>query len=158
MVSEQEQPESVREMTNVRVATEEAGVQVYRGRLRESASAVFEKLKRAFTPETVPLLQAIETKPAVERKNGVLPLATNQSRVNEDAPVARLASRPSRLSSRPSLGAQHFNRPHSALNRQTPRVLAEELLGESPKARSLRQPIRSRGLNVSLDPGLNSKP
>lgn len=55
-VPEPEQPEPVREVMDVREATEQAGVQVYRGGLRESA-AVFEKLKRAFSPGTVPLLQ-----------------------------------------------------------------------------------------------------
>jgi membrane-associated protease RseP (regulator of RpoE activity) len=57
---EPEQPEAVREVMNVRLATEEAGVQVFRGRLRESAGAAFEKLKRAFSPKRVPLLQEDE--------------------------------------------------------------------------------------------------
>lgn len=56
-VPESDQSEPVREVMNVREATEEAGVQVYRGSLRESASAAFDRLKRAFTPGTVPLLQ-----------------------------------------------------------------------------------------------------
>jgi membrane-associated protease RseP (regulator of RpoE activity) len=59
-LAEPDQPEAVREVMNVRIATEEAGVQIYRGRLRESASAAFEKLKLAFTPGTVPLLQEDE--------------------------------------------------------------------------------------------------
>lgn len=60
MLALPEQPQAVREVMNVREATEEAGVQVYRGRLREPASAAFDKLKRAFTPGTVPLLQEDE--------------------------------------------------------------------------------------------------
>ena len=41
----------------VRMATAEAGVQVFRGRLRESANSAFEKLKRSFARDRVPLLQ-----------------------------------------------------------------------------------------------------
>lgn len=60
MLSEPELPSPVREVMNVRMATEEAGVQVFRGRLVESAAAAFEKLKRAFSPARVPLLQEDE--------------------------------------------------------------------------------------------------
>lgn len=56
-LSESEQPETVREVMKVRIATAEAGVQIFRGRLRESASTAFEKLKRTFAPQRVPLLQ-----------------------------------------------------------------------------------------------------
>jgi membrane-associated protease RseP (regulator of RpoE activity) len=55
-----EQPESVRELMDVRAATEEAGVRVFRGRLRESAATVYEKLKRAFSGQSVPLVQEDE--------------------------------------------------------------------------------------------------
>lgn len=57
MLPEPEQPAAVREVMNVRMATAEAGVQVFRGRLRESANSAFEKLKRSFAPDRVPLLQ-----------------------------------------------------------------------------------------------------
>lgn len=63
-LAESELPETVREVMNVREATEEAGVQIYRGRLRESASGAFDKLKQAFTPGTVPLLQEDEKRGA----------------------------------------------------------------------------------------------
>ena len=56
MLHEPEQPEAVREVMNVRFATEENGIQVFRGRLRESASAAHAKLKAAFAPRAVPLL------------------------------------------------------------------------------------------------------
>ena len=56
MLPEPEQPETVREVMNVQIATEEAGIQVFRGRLRESAAAAYAKLKAAFAPRTVPLL------------------------------------------------------------------------------------------------------
>lgn len=57
MLPEPEQPDAVRNVMKVRMATAEHGVQVFRGRLLESASSAFEKLKRAFTPDRVPLLQ-----------------------------------------------------------------------------------------------------
>lgn len=57
MLAEPEQPDAVREVMKVRMATVEAGVQVFRGRLRESATTAFEKLKQAFSPGRVPLLQ-----------------------------------------------------------------------------------------------------
>jgi Zn-dependent protease len=60
VLPEPEQPAPVREVMNVRIATEEAGVQVFRAKLRESASGAFEKLKRAFSPKTVPLLEEDE--------------------------------------------------------------------------------------------------
>ena len=66
ILAESDQPEAVREVMNVREATEEAGVQMYRGRLREPASAAFDKLKRAFTPGTVPLLQGEDEKLGAE--------------------------------------------------------------------------------------------
>jgi membrane-associated protease RseP (regulator of RpoE activity) len=60
MIPPEEQPAIVRELMEVVVATEQAGVRVFRGRLRESASAVYEKLKSAFSEQTVPLLQEDE--------------------------------------------------------------------------------------------------
>lgn len=61
MLHEEEQPQAVRDLMDVRVATEDpAGVRVFRGRLRESASAAFERLKRALGGETVPMLQEDE--------------------------------------------------------------------------------------------------
>ena len=56
MLHEPEQPEAIREVMNVQIATEEAGIQVFRGKLRESAAAAYTKLKAAFAPRTVPLL------------------------------------------------------------------------------------------------------
>ncbi len=60
MLSESQQPEAVREAMNVRIATEEDGVQVFRGRLRESADATYAKLKHALPEQTVPLIQEEE--------------------------------------------------------------------------------------------------
>ncbi|HJT70834.1 MAG TPA: site-2 protease family protein [Terriglobales bacterium] len=61
MLHEQEQPSVVRELMDVQVATEQpAGVQVFRGTLRESAAAVYDKLKRAFSGQTVPMVQEDE--------------------------------------------------------------------------------------------------
>lgn len=55
MLAESEQPAAVREAMNVRIATEEAGVQVFRGRLREAADVAYTKLKRSMPEQTVPL-------------------------------------------------------------------------------------------------------
>jgi membrane-associated protease RseP (regulator of RpoE activity) len=52
-----EEPEPVREVMDVRMGVEQSGVQVFRGRLRESAAAAYMKLKQAFGANTVPLLQ-----------------------------------------------------------------------------------------------------
>ena len=60
MLHEEEQPAPIREVMDVRIATEQAGVQVFRGRLREAAATVYEKLKRAFPDRTVPLVQEDE--------------------------------------------------------------------------------------------------
>ena len=57
VLREEEQPEPVKEVMDVRAAIEEMGVRVFRGRLRDSASTVYEKLKRAFSGQTVPLVQ-----------------------------------------------------------------------------------------------------
>jgi membrane-associated protease RseP (regulator of RpoE activity) len=57
VLAPEDQPSVVREVMDVAVATQRAGVLVFRGRLREPAADTFEKLKAAFGEETVPLLQ-----------------------------------------------------------------------------------------------------
>lgn len=58
---EAEQPEVVKEVMTVQVATEgEDGVRVFRGRLRKSADVAYQTLKGAFTRGTVPILQEDE--------------------------------------------------------------------------------------------------
>ena len=41
----------------LRAALEEGGVMIFRGRLRESAAAAYDKLRHAFGAQSVPLLQ-----------------------------------------------------------------------------------------------------
>jgi len=60
MIPPEEQPPVVRDVMDVALATERAGVQVFRGRLRKSPGAVYEKLESALSEETVPLLQEDE--------------------------------------------------------------------------------------------------
>ena len=61
MLHDDEQPESVKEVMNVRVATEEpSGIRIFRGRLRESAAAVYEKLKNSVSDKSVPMIQEDE--------------------------------------------------------------------------------------------------
>jgi membrane-associated protease RseP (regulator of RpoE activity) len=60
MLNEAEQPEVVRQVMDVRIAIKENGVQLFRGPLRESASASFEKLNRALPKGFVPLVQEDE--------------------------------------------------------------------------------------------------
>ena len=60
MLSTQEQPEVVRALMDVRVATEEAGVTLFRGRLKTSADTAFSRLQNEFSTRTVPLLQQDE--------------------------------------------------------------------------------------------------
>jgi membrane-associated protease RseP (regulator of RpoE activity) len=61
MIHEQEQPEAIKEIMSVRVATEEpTGVRVFRGRLRESAALAYEKLRTGLTDRTVPMMQEDE--------------------------------------------------------------------------------------------------
>lgn len=60
MLSPEEQPPVVRDVMDVRLAEEERGVRLFRGRLRESAEAAFARLKEAFGADTVPLLQPDE--------------------------------------------------------------------------------------------------
>src|SRR5438874_6861461 len=50
-------PEPVLEVMDVESATDSGGVRVFRGRLRKSSSAVYERLKRAFAGRAVPMLQ-----------------------------------------------------------------------------------------------------
>src|ERR1700722_2958643 len=60
MLNEAEQPEIVRQLMDVKVAIRENGVQLFRGPLRESASATFEKLNLALGKSFVPLVQEDE--------------------------------------------------------------------------------------------------
>jgi hypothetical protein len=60
MVYEVEQPAVVREVMDVRIAIEESGVQMFRGPLRESAEAAYEKLRRVFSDRVLPLVQTDE--------------------------------------------------------------------------------------------------
>jgi membrane-associated protease RseP (regulator of RpoE activity) len=60
MVYEVEQPAVVREVMDVRIAIEERGVQMFRGPLRESAEAAYEKLRRVFSERALPLVQTDE--------------------------------------------------------------------------------------------------
>lgn len=50
-------PDAIREVMDVKVAAEESGVQIFRGRLLEPASIAYEKLKAAFANQAVPLIQ-----------------------------------------------------------------------------------------------------
>ncbi|HYY28217.1 MAG TPA: site-2 protease family protein [Chthoniobacterales bacterium] len=60
MLNEAEQPEIVRQMMDVKIAIRENGVQLFRGPLRDSASATFEKLNRGLGKSFVPLVQEDE--------------------------------------------------------------------------------------------------
>lgn len=58
MLPEQEQPDAIKDVMTVHVATEDpAGTKIFRGRLRESATTAYDRVKRAFGPGTVPMLQ-----------------------------------------------------------------------------------------------------
>ena len=57
MLSIEEQPNIVREVMDVRLAEEDHGVRLFRGRLRASADAAYAKLRTAFGDDTVPLVQ-----------------------------------------------------------------------------------------------------
>lgn len=57
---DREQPQPITEVMEVKAATEQAGIRVFRGRLREPAEIVYEKLKRIFFDDTMPLLQKDE--------------------------------------------------------------------------------------------------
>jgi len=60
MLHDEEQPEVIRDVMEVEAASEQADVKVFRGPLREAAASVYEKLKRAFSGQTVPLVQEDE--------------------------------------------------------------------------------------------------
>ena len=60
MILPEEQPEVIREIMDVRLATERDGVRIFRGRLVEAADTAYAKLRRTFTGQTVPLLQEDE--------------------------------------------------------------------------------------------------
>jgi Zn-dependent protease len=60
MLNEAEQPEVVRQVMDVKIAIRESGVQLFRGPLRESASATFEKLNRALGKSFVTSIQEDE--------------------------------------------------------------------------------------------------
>lgn len=60
MIPESEQPAAIRALMDVRIATEEEGIQIFRGRLQDDPESVFEKLKDANPDRTVPLLQEDE--------------------------------------------------------------------------------------------------
>ena len=60
MLHPDEQPAVVRDVMDVRVATEEGGVSVFRGRLREPAEQAHARLRQELSDRTVPLLQQDE--------------------------------------------------------------------------------------------------
>ena len=60
MLYPEEQTEVVRDIMRVRLATEEAGVQIYRGHLLEDPARAYEKLKTAVADRFIPLLQQDE--------------------------------------------------------------------------------------------------
>src|SRR5262245_5603342 len=65
MLPPEEQPEVVREVMDVGLATEQAGVRTFHGRLREPAATAYDKLQRASPEGIVPLLQEDERHGAV---------------------------------------------------------------------------------------------
>jgi membrane-associated protease RseP (regulator of RpoE activity) len=56
-LSPSEQPAVVREVMDVQLATERAGIQVFRGKLREPGQTILERLKLTAPAGTVPLVQ-----------------------------------------------------------------------------------------------------
>lgn len=60
MIHPDEQPELIKEVMDVCVATQEDGIRIFRGPLRGAPEEVFEKLKLAFKDGNVPLLQQDE--------------------------------------------------------------------------------------------------
>jgi membrane-associated protease RseP (regulator of RpoE activity) len=56
----EEQPPAVRDAMEVGLATEQAGVRVFRGPLKEPAATAYDRLKTALPQDTVPLLQEDE--------------------------------------------------------------------------------------------------
>lgn len=61
MLDVRDEPAAVREVMGVRVATEEAGVRVFRGKLLLPATSAYQKLKLAFRGNAVPMLQEDES-------------------------------------------------------------------------------------------------
>jgi membrane-associated protease RseP (regulator of RpoE activity) len=57
MILPEEEPEVVDEVMDVKLAMEQAGTQLFRGRLREPANKAFENLKRAAPTGVVPFVQ-----------------------------------------------------------------------------------------------------
>lgn len=58
MLHEDEQSAAIRDVMDVRIATEDpSGVRTFRGRLRESAAGVYDKLKHAFSSQATPMVQ-----------------------------------------------------------------------------------------------------
>jgi membrane-associated protease RseP (regulator of RpoE activity) len=60
MLYEEEQPEVVRQIMHVNIATEENGTQVYRGQLVEDSRAAFHRLQEAFSKDFIPSIQEDE--------------------------------------------------------------------------------------------------
>lgn len=60
MIPPEEQPPAIRDAMEVKLATEQAGVRVFRGPLKEPAATAYDKLKSVFPQDTVPLLQEDE--------------------------------------------------------------------------------------------------
>lgn len=60
MLGVEEHPDAIRELMDVRIATEEADVRVFRGRLKTSAETAFLRLQDEFSERTVPLVQQDE--------------------------------------------------------------------------------------------------
>ncbi len=65
MILPEELPASVRESMDVRLAIEKSGSQIFRGKLREPAQRVFERLKLALPKGTTPLVQEDELGAAI---------------------------------------------------------------------------------------------
>ena len=60
MLATPEQPDVVRRVMDVRLATEDEGVLLFRGQLREPATTAYEELKTAFSDSAVPLVREDE--------------------------------------------------------------------------------------------------
>ena len=60
MLSESEQPDSVKAVMDVHVATEHGGVRAFQGPLKLPASEAFENLSRTLEPGSIPLIQEDE--------------------------------------------------------------------------------------------------
>ena len=61
MIHEDEQSADIRDVMDVRIATEDvSGVRTFRGRLRESAAGAYDKLKQAFSNQATPMVQEDE--------------------------------------------------------------------------------------------------